>query len=220
MHDKFVVIDRLEVWTGSMNFTIHDAYRNNNNMLRMRSVQVAENYTVEFEEMFVDDRFGQGSPANTPNPSLTVEGVPLEIYFSPDDGVSARLVELIQGAQQSIQFLAYSFTSDDLANAILERAAAGVPVSGVFEASQVSSNQGGEYLRMKNAGLDVRLDGNPRNMHHKVILIDGQTIITGSYNFSKNAETINDENVVVIFDPAIAAEFLEEFNRIFALAHE
>jgi len=220
MHDKFAIIDRLEVWTGSMNYTINDGYRNNNNLVRVRSAAVAEDYTAEFEEMFLHDRFGPGSPSDTPNPRLTVESTPLEVYFSPDDGVADRLVELIQGAEHSIYFLAYSFTSDDIAGAMLERRRAGVTIGGVLEENQVNSNEGGEYARLQAAGLDVRLDGNPRNMHHKVIIIDERITITGSYNFSNNAERFNDENVIIIDNPQIAALFLEEFNRLYARAQK
>jgi phosphatidylserine/phosphatidylglycerophosphate/cardiolipin synthase-like enzyme len=216
MHNKFVVIDRLEVWTGSMNMTANDAYRNNNNLIRIRSTRLAQNYTAEFEEMYVDDRFGPSSPANTPHPSLSVEGTLLEVYFSPDDGTASRLLELVNGAQEQISFLAYSFTSDDLAGALLSRAQAGVTVSGVMESSQFRSNVGTEYERFRAAGLDVRLDGNPRNMHHKVLVIDGQIAVTGSYNFSANAEKRNDENTLVIHNPEIAAQFQAEFERIFA----
>jgi len=131
---------------------------------------------------------------------------------SPDDNVAAHLIDLIQRARQSIHFLAFSFTSDDLADAMMERARAGVTVSGIFEEDQVSSNQGDEYNRLLNSGLDVRLDGNPRNMHHKVMIIDEQIVVTGSYNFSSSAEEKNDENVLVIDNPEIARRFEEEFD--------
>ena len=58
--------------------------------------------------------------------------------------------------------------------------------------------------KLREAGLDVRLDGNPANMHHKVFIIDGHIVITGSYNFSRSAEERNDENTLIIHDPAIA----------------
>ena len=218
MHDKFVVIDRLEVWGGSMNFTVNDAYKNNNNLTRVRSSRLAEDYSTEFEEMFVDDHFGPSSPSNTPYPNLSVEGTRMEVYFSPDDGVADHLIQLVQGAQHSILFLAYSFTSDDLADAMLERAQDGIRVAGVFEEGQVESNRGDEYSRMRSAGLDVRLDGNPRNMHHKVIVIDGQIVVTGSYNFSASAENNNDENIMVIYNSQIASQYEHEFTRVFAQA--
>jgi phosphatidylserine/phosphatidylglycerophosphate/cardiolipin synthase-like enzyme len=215
MHNKFVIIDRQEVWTGSMNLTINGSYRNNNNLVRIRSLELAEDYLTEFEEMFLDDLFGPGSPANTPHPSISLDGATLEIYFSPDDGTARRLVELIQGARESVYFLAYSFTADDLAQALIERHQAGVNVAGVFEESQYKSNTGTEFDNLKRAGIDARLDGNRDNMHHKVFIIDQAIVVTGSYNFSRSAEERNDENTLVIHDPEVAQAFLSEFRKIF-----
>jgi phosphatidylserine/phosphatidylglycerophosphate/cardiolipin synthase-like enzyme len=220
MHNKFVIIDRTEVCSGSMNYTVSEAYRNNNNLICIRASRLAQDYTTEFEEMFVDDRFGDGSPRNTPYPALSVEGTRLEVYFSPDDGAAAQLVDLIRGAEQSVYFMAYSFTSDDLAEALLERHQAGVEVAGVLEARQVESNTGSDYERLRHAGLDVLLDGNPNNMHHKVLIIDGQAVVTGSYNFSRSAEERNDENTLVVHSPEVAALYLQEFRRVYAQAQE
>lgn len=218
MHDKFVIIDRSEVWTGSLNFTGNGAYDDNNNLVHIRSVKVAENYLVEFEEMYTDDLFGSDSLAVTPNPSLTVDGIQIETYFSPDDGVAARIVELLQGAQESIYFMAYSFTSDDIAQTMRDRADDGVFVSGVMDDSQVKSNQGTEFDLFAQSGLDVRRDGNPGLMHHKVIIIDRSIVIFGSYNFTASAEDRNDENLVIFFSPEIAELYLAEFERVFDVA--
>jgi phosphatidylserine/phosphatidylglycerophosphate/cardiolipin synthase-like enzyme len=215
MHDKFVVIDRAEVWTGSMNYTLGGSYYDDNNLIRIRSTQVAEDYTLEFEEMFTDNLFGPDVNPATPHPLLTVDGTALEVYFSPDDRASARLIELLGQAQESIYFLAFSFTSDDLAAVILERAEAGVNVAGVMDDSQVMSNEGTEYDPFLQAGLDVRLDGGEGLMHHKVIVIDRRIVVAGSYNFTFSAEYDNDENVIIIFSEAAAGDFLAEFQRIY-----
>jgi hypothetical protein len=122
MHHKFVVIDQMEVWTGSMNFTIDGAYRNNNNMIQVRSDQVAQDYVREFDEMFVEDRFGALSRADTPHPSVVVNGVPVEIFFAPDDSVAIHIVEILREAEKSIDFMVYAFTSDLLAEVMLARA--------------------------------------------------------------------------------------------------
>ena len=218
MHNKFVIIDRWEVWSGSTNLTTGGVYRNDNTLVRIRSSRLAQDFTTEFEEMFLDDDFGSGSPANTPYPQLSVDGIPLEVYFSPDDHVLNHMLALVDGARQSVYFMAYSFTSDELAQALLARAAAGIEVRGVFEADQYSANIGTEFDHLLEGGLPVRLDGNPNHMHHKVIIIDGQTVITGSYNFSANAEETNDENLLVIHSPDVAALFLAEFQRVYNLA--
>jgi phosphatidylserine/phosphatidylglycerophosphate/cardiolipin synthase-like enzyme len=219
MHNKFVIIDRSQVWTGSMNFTTSDGYLNDNNLVQVKSSRLAEDYTTEFNEMFQDDLFGPEIRAATPYPELKIEGVPIEIYFSPDDEVDEHLIDLIQSAEQSIYFMAFSFTSDSLAEAILERAQNGVIVAGVMEESQVESNIGSDYDRFRQAGLDIRLDGNARNMHHKVIIFDEKTVVTGSYNFSNSAENVNDENVLVFHDPQIADQFMTDFERVFSDGH-
>jgi phosphatidylserine/phosphatidylglycerophosphate/cardiolipin synthase-like enzyme len=199
-----------------MNYTINGAYHNDNNMVRLRSERLAENYTAEFEEMFVEDRFGPGSHGDTPHPMISIDGTLVEAYFSPDDGTASALIDLIAGAQESVYFMAYSFTSDDIAQAMLDCARVGVTVAGVFDESQVKSNRGGEYDNLHSNGLDVRLDGNPDRMHHKVIIIDGRIVITGSYNFSASAETRKDENTLIIHSLEIASHYLAEFERIYA----
>ena len=216
MHNKFVVIDRSEVWMGSMNFTTAGTYDDNNNLVRIRSTKVAENYTVEFEEMFNDDFFGPDKVAATPNQTITIDGVPLEVYFSPDDGVAARVVELLRGAQKSIYFMAYSFTADDFGEIIRQKEQDGLDVSGVMEEDQVASNKGTEYDPFHKAGMNVFVDGNAGQMHHKVFIIDEEIVITGSYNFSASAEKKNDENIVIFFDPQVAAQYLAEFQRVYS----
>ena len=215
MHDKFIVLDRSEVWTGSMNYTTSGAYKDNNDLIRIRSINVAEDYTTEFNEMFEENLFGAYVRPATPNPSLTIDGTPVEIYFSPDDGVAAHILSLIQAAQDSIYFMAFSFTANDLGDAIIQRAAAGLTVAGIMDDGQINSNQGTEYDPFLQAGLNVQRDGSDGQMHLKVIIIDKKIVITGSYNFTASAETSNDENVVIIHNPDVAAQYLEEFQKIY-----
>ena len=217
MHDKFVIIDGVDVWSGSMNFTTSDGYRNNNNLVFIRSSRLAEDYTAEFEEMFTDDVFGASSNL-TPYPILNLDGTRLEVYFSPDDGTAQHIVDWIGSAQESIDFMAYSFTSGEIAAAMLERSQAGVAVRGIFETVQYRANIGTQYDHLLQAGLDVRLDGNPNNMHHKVIIIDQRVVITGSYNFSNSAEDRNDENTLIVSNTDWAGQYRQEFDRLFAQA--
>jgi phosphatidylserine/phosphatidylglycerophosphate/cardiolipin synthase-like enzyme len=214
MHHKFTVIDGVEVWTGSMNYSVGSAYRDHNVLLRLRSSALAEDYTREFEEMFVDDRFGPQSLADTPNPVVTIDGTRVEAWFSPDDGVAARLVELIDEARSRVDFLEFTVTSDALADALLRAAERGVTVRGVIELDEAEA-AGSDYTRMRQAGIDVRQDSNPGTMHHKLLLIDEDVVATGSYNFTRSAEESNDENMVILFSPEAAAVLEDEFAGIF-----
>ena len=218
MHDKFVIIDNAEVWTGSMNYTDSGAYEDNNDMIRIRSVKMAENYTKEFEEMFIDDKFGDNIEAATPNPRVTIDGTPVDVYFAPDDNVQASFVEIVQNARESIYFIAFSFTADPIGDAVRARAIDGVTVAGVMDDAQVQSNVGTEFDPFSQAGFSVYRDGNPGQMHHKVMIIDQSIVLMGSYNFTASAETRNDENLLVIYNKEIASLFFFEFEKIFGRA--
>jgi len=215
MHDKFVVIDRSEVWMGSMNFTYSGTYEDNNQLIHIRSVEMAENYTKEFDEMFVDDKFGEEVVHETPNPEIDIDGARMEVFFSPDDGVANRILEILNEAQESIYFMAFSFTTDEFGEAIRAQAENGLAVAGVMEEEQVKSNAGTEYDLFKRSELDVFLDGNEGQMHHKTMIVDGEIVITGSYNFSLSAETRNDENLIVFHNEQIAEFFMKEFQRVY-----
>ncbi|MGV3522923.1 MAG: phospholipase D-like domain-containing protein [Candidatus Sericytochromatia bacterium] len=218
MHHKFVLRDQESVWTGSLNLTPSAVKKQNNNAVALASPELARRYQQEFEEMFNDRAFGPRSPRqNGPvlfelGPDLTVEAL-----FAPEDPVQSRLLDLVRSAQKSIRFLAFSFTDDALGQAMRQRAKGGVHVSGVFEKMGGKSRYS-EYSALLKAGLDVRLDGNPGLMHHKVLLIDDHTVVTGSYNFSRNAEQSNDENLLVIHNPDAVTAFEEEFQRVYAQA--
>ena len=217
MHNKFAVIDGATLWTGSWNFSDNDTERHDNHAIAIRSPELAANYAATFEKMWEAQQFGPNRAPGGVTHRLTIGGIAVENYFSPEDGVTARIVARIAAAQRSVHFLAFSFTSDPIGDAILERAASGVAVRGVFE-TLASETEYSELPRFRQSGLDVRQDGNPYFLHHKVFIIDERTVILGSFNFSNNAETINDENILIIDDPVLAARFLAEFERIYAQA--
>jgi phosphatidylserine/phosphatidylglycerophosphate/cardiolipin synthase-like enzyme len=218
MHNKFMVIDRSEVWLGSMNYTDSGTYEDNNNLMRIRSTKLAENFTKEFEEMFIRKSFGDNVIRETPHPTLTLDGTRVDTYFSPDDGVLNVLANLLNGAQESIHFLAFSFTSNDLGAIVRQKAEAGLTVAGVMDREQILSNQGTEFDPFLQAGLDVRIDGIDGQMHHKVFIVDGKIVVFGSYNFSRAAEERNDENILIVYNEKIADQFIMEFQRVWKQA--
>ena len=130
-----------------------------------------------------------------------------------------RIIPYVRGAQSSIRFLAFSFTDQPLAQAMIDRAGTGVDVAGVFE--KVGSETESSQLRtLYCAKLPARQDGNPKFLHDKVIVVDNRYVITGSFNFSANATESNDENVIIIDNPEIASLYMQEFERIWNIATE
>lgn len=218
MHNKFWIFDGQVVWTGSTNITQNGMFRNNNNVIVIRSSRVAAIFEREFQEMWAGE-FGPSSSSTLGQQTATIDGVPVQVLFAAEDEAITRLIDLIEAAQRSIHFMAFSFTHDALGAAMMARAEAGVTVSGIFE-TRGSETEFSELGALFCAGYPVRQDGNPGTFHHKVIVIDGQTVVTGSLNFSDNANDSNDENVVILSDAAVAGLYLQEFERRWAEAVE
>ena len=218
MHDKFWIFDDQTVWTGSTNITSNGNFRNNNNVLVIDSREVAGMYEREFDEMWAGE-FGPTSTSTVEDQSANIDGTPVQILVAAEDEAVTNLVPLIKSAQDNIRFMAFSFTHDDLGDAVLERAEAGVDVKGIFE-TRGSETEYSEMPPLYCAEIPVRQDGNPGTFHHKVIVIDDKTVVTGSLNFSVNADESNDENVVIVANSDIAAQYLQEFEHRWAEATE
>jgi phosphatidylserine/phosphatidylglycerophosphate/cardiolipin synthase-like enzyme len=221
MHNKFLVIDRRFVWTGSFNTTDNGAYQNNNNAIWIESTEVAENFTHAFLDMFERKQFGGGNPSPVPHPVVTMpDGTVIRTAFAPDYDVARFIVNELRQAEQSIYFMAFSFTHDDIGKMMKTRFQNGLDVRGVFETRGADSDYA-EYTSMHELGMAVIKDTNKWAMHHKVIMIDGQTVITGSFNFSKNASRTNDENILIIRgNKDIARRYTEEWKRLMGGASE
>ncbi len=216
MHNKFMILDSSVVWMGSWNYTVNGTYRNNNNALALRSRRAVEMYQAEFNEMFVDRQFGSKRSAVNGG-SFSQDGTPVQVLFAPEDPVTQTMTQLLSGAQSSIRFMAFSFTLTDIGNILLAKAGDGVTVTGIFETTG-SETASSELTPLFCAGLPVRQDGNGYIFHHKVFIVDDTTVLTGSFNFSASATNSNDENMVIISDPDLAAQYIAEFNRRWAEA--
>lgn len=121
----------------------------------------------------------------------------IEVAFSPNGGATALVVKTIAGARKSILVQAYSFTSTPIAGALVEAKSRGVDVRVILDKSQRSERYtSATYLA--NHGVPVWIDAAHAIAHNKVMVIDGETVLTGSFNFTKAAEEKNAENVIVL----------------------
>jgi phosphatidylserine/phosphatidylglycerophosphate/cardiolipin synthase-like enzyme len=219
MHNKFWIFDGQTVWTGSTNITVNGMFKNNNNVIVMDSPALAAIYEREFAEMWQGGEFGPRSTSTVGEQETTIDGTPVRVLFAAEDDVAEQLVPLLESAQSSIRFMAFSFTHDEMGAAVLARAQAGVDVKGIFE-TRGSETEYSELPALYCAGVPVRQDGNKNTFHHKAFVIDDKTVVTGSFNFSDNANESNDENVVIVANSDIAALYLQEFERRWAEAGE
>ena len=139
----------------------------------------------------------------------------IAVSFSRTEDTSSLIRSWIDRANESIRVMVMLITQDELADSLIDAHRRGVDVDVIIDDDWLYKT-GSDYKRLLEAGVDIRGDNRPGLMHHKVVVIDGCIVITGSYNWSRSAEESNDENIIILRSSLIAEEYLEEFNRIWA----
>lgn len=229
MHNKFVIVDAdggpaAHVLTGSANFTNSGFFLDPNNIVIVNDMALARAYRMEFEEMWgssgalpnmANSRFGSDKTDNTPH-LFNVGGTLVQSWFSPSDGTTARIVDALHSADERIEFALFVLTSSTLTEALIDmQAQPGVVVRGMVEEEDMSQ---WTFDALLAGGVDVRTDGATNSLHHKYAIVDrgapdaDPLVITGSHNWSFNAENNNDENTLIIHSAIIADQFHQEWN--------
>ena len=141
------------------------------------------------------------SEAQSPSPSWSV-------YFSPKGGCTQAIINELDKAKSSILVQAYSFTSAPIAKALLNAHKRGVRVDVLLDKSQRTQKYSSADF-LANSGIPTKIDAVHAIAHNKIIIVDGEIVITGSFNFTKAAEEKNAENLLVIRDKVLAAKYTE-----------
>jgi phosphatidylserine/phosphatidylglycerophosphate/cardiolipin synthase-like enzyme len=177
---------------------------------------LANIYEIEFEEMYVDGRFGTHKIDNSPH-TLLIEGTPVEIYFSPSDEAMSQVIAEVTAASDSIYFSIFFLTNDDLRDALIAKMAEGIAVYGLWDALG-ASNFYSDDEALCAAGAFINIENFPGKMHHKFMVIDpgeaDATVITGSMNWSKAGDEANDENTLILHDEELAAAYMSGYQTL------
>ena len=212
MHHKFVIADARRVWTGSFNFTENGEGKNDNNALVLESPEIAACYLNKFNE-YMSGKFSTAANEKTVRGKAFMGKIPVEAAFSPSDGVADLICAQLSYARKKVRIMAFVLTSEKIAKQLGELAKKGVDVQCILDRGQARSRYSQDQYLL-GCGVRTFISPNARGkMHHKVIVIDGETVITGSYNFSENAENGNDENIIIIRSAELGKLFDLEFKR-------
>jgi len=137
----------------------------------------------------------------------------VEVFFCPEDNCSTQLISHIDSAQEEIVIAIYSFTLDGVVDALANARERGVSVRVIFDYQQ-ASGQYSEDETLIDRGVAVKIKKGSGLMHNKFTVIDGKKVLTGSFNYSNNGDTKNDENLVLIISEEIAKQYLAEFEEL------
>jgi phosphatidylserine/phosphatidylglycerophosphate/cardiolipin synthase-like enzyme len=148
--------------------------------------------------------------ADTNTSSSPIQAEVLGVYFTPPAGAAQAIVKTIDASSSEVLVQAYGFTHNAIAQAIIRAHQRGVKVSVLLDQKSDHTNR---YVidLLNNAQVSMRLDGKHAIAHNKVMLIDENIVITGSFNFTNSAETRNAENFLILKSTALAKRYQEEW---------
>ena len=233
MHHKYMILDAYtpaaQVWTGSTNFT-DDSWHLQNNILTIQSSQLANYYAQKFQELWTTGNIDSTGTLDTGRVALTYGDAPAPtiVSFSPGQGrwIDAEVANRVSHAEREITLATVVLTSGHILGALSDMMQQRVPITGIYDRTQMEGVMG-QWHENPHAGWKIaafrslveygNLSGKNSTpwtptsihdfMHNKVIVVD-DTVITGSYNFSRNAQA-NAENILIIDSPALAALYRE-----------
>lgn len=137
----------------------------------------------------------------------------VSVCFTPGQRCDKLIINEIDNAKRMLLIQAYQFTSVDISRAVLDAKVRGVEVVVILDKTQASLKKYSPAKFLSNNKVMVWIDSKPAIAHNKVMIIDEKLVITGSYNFSKNAQKRNAENLVIINSTDIAKLYTGNFNK-------
>jgi phosphatidylserine/phosphatidylglycerophosphate/cardiolipin synthase-like enzyme len=151
------------------------------------------------------------APATYPI-ELTLNNAPTQVYFSPNGGCTDAIVKEITDAKSEILIQAYSFTSTPIAKALVSAHKRGVKVEAILDKSQRSERYTSASF-LANSGIPTFIDARHAIAHNKLMIIDKETVVTGSFNFTRAAEEKNAENLLIIKSKELAEIYIGNWKR-------
>lgn len=237
MHNKFVIFDadhsnpnKPYVWTGSTNWTTSQIDGpDRNSVILIQDQALAQGYKIEFEEMWgsssatpdtILSKFGPFKTDNTPHHYL-IGGITIDQYFSPSDGVNAKIIDAINSASSDIDIATMLLTRTDISSALISKFNSGLSAINIVTDTQNPS--GNQFITLQSSLLPnhVVKFTNSGVMHHKFMVVDNfnsasdPLVLLGSHNWSSSAETKNDENTLVVHDLNIANQYYQAFAYLY-----
>jgi len=134
-------------------------------------------------------------------------------YFSPGDACLNAIIAGINSAKSSLKICVFTISDDRITRAILQAHRRGIPVK-ILTDNEKLYDKGSDIRELAQAGIAVRIDNTTNHMHHKFALLDNQTVLTGSYNWTRSAAQYNHENLIISDDETMTKDFCREFDRL------
>ena len=218
MHDKFFIFDGKTVYTGSTNISGTDLSGfNANAAMIINSPALAKIYLSEFEQMYDKNLYHKAKANVTDNKDIKInDKMTVDVYFSPKDHIiTNQIIPLIQNAKKYIYVPVFIITHKEMSEALIEAKKRGVDVRLITDATGAWNKYASNNMLREN-GVPVKVENLAGKMHMKSVIIDDETTVIGSMNFTLSGENANDESVLVIHSEPLTKYYKSYFLRLWA----
>lgn len=214
MHNKFIIIDKQKLITGSMNFSRTGLSGFNANcLLLINSKDIAEKYTQEFEQM-LSGNF-HNNKTQLLKKTFVTGGTKITPLFSPKDKIiTNNLIPIINNAKTYIYIPAFLVTHNTMTDNLISAKKRGIDVKIIIDATSTKNYK--NIKKLRDSGVQLKVENYAGKMHSKTMIIDDKYLIAGSMNFSYSGENKNDENVLIIENPKLAKYYRGYFEYLWS----
>jgi len=215
-HQKFIVRDGNDLLTGSTNFTPTGTHNNLNHVIIVKDKKVARIYSREFREI-QQGHFGKLNEGHDAAPDdVVVSDVPVRVLFAPDHNPEMEIMKQMLKARKRIDFAIFTFAeSSGLDDTMIYMLENGMPIRGAFDGRQGAQDWAAiPALKAKGAKLFEVPQGNGvGKLHHKLMVLDDEVVIGGSFNYTGPANRVNDENIIILGDLDTKSDLQKEAQK-------
>ncbi|MDQ6694483.1 MAG: phosphatidylserine/phosphatidylglycerophosphate/cardiolipin synthase family protein [Chloroflexota bacterium] len=239
MHDKYAIVDsgtpQAQVWTGSSNWTDDSWTLQESNIIVLPGAEIAAYFTNDFNELWVDGNIASSGAMDSGTVTLQYGGqaAPTSVFFAPNDGVEIdqKLADLISNTQERLTLATVVLTSGKMLGALQQLMQRGVPIEGIYDATQMHGvlhqwegvpnnrwkipvwQQVVEYGHLSGKHSTPYTPTSKHDFMHNKVMVSDHTVVTGSYNFSRHAQS-NAENILILASEPLAKTYIDYIHSI------
>jgi len=136
-----------------------------------------------------------------------------DAFFSPGEACRTVIINQIKAAINNLQICVFTISDDQITDAIITAHKRGTEIK-IITDNDKSLDEGSDIEQIARQGIAVKMDRTPNHMHHKFMVVDDKSLITGSYNWTRSAARFNHENILLTKDGGVVKSFLKEFDQL------
>ncbi|MCK6618352.1 MAG: phospholipase D-like domain-containing protein [Cyclobacteriaceae bacterium] len=180
-------------------------------VLRSKIYEIAQEHVTAANYRFILEWVKTATSALQDSQLETTEST--TVFFSPGDACRNTIIRQIDLSVKQLQICVFTISDDTITNAILTAHKRGIDIR-IITDNDKSEDEGSDIARLSRHGIAVKMDTTPNHMHHKFMICDAQTLLTGSYNWTRSAAQYNHENILLTSHTAAVKSYLKEFDQL------